>query len=113
MMQSKISVVPADEPSLKEATTYAELSQNDNTILGKDFSASPSSSFVMMGNQAPLRQKHDEGLMGLDGGNMTGPPVHHNFVQDEGDNGQIDGEEFVEVNNSLINNSMVGQDVFD
>ncbi len=42
--------------------------------------------------------------MDLEGGNMTGPPVHHNFVQDGGDN----GEEFVEVNNSLINNSMVG-----
>ncbi len=55
MMQSKISVVSADEPSLKEATTYAELSQNDQVILGKDLSASPSSSFIMMGNQATLR----------------------------------------------------------
>ena len=117
MMQSKINVVAADEPFLQDATHFLDTSQHEAVNFGRDHSASPSSSFIVNSNSQVQQRDHrfDAGLMGLDGGNMGDNPADFQMMSpdQEGGNQPMDGGEYVEADNSMLNNSMVDQGVLD
>ena len=113
-MANKIKVIPPDSSMLHDTTKLVDVSQDPFIHLkDTDKSASPSSSFIA-GTGSKRKERHDEVLTDLQGGNMGNENMlgrntgDNSFTPASGmDNSVIEGD------NSYINASMIDQNVFD